>query len=168
MRRSHASNERWWPRLIVRGDVGKHISAAVKCDIDPGQVGGVHKDRPAQAMSLLDDGTGTIQGHQQDAITFDRASEYLDAVRAGTNFATHALNRGGRGQVIGEDDSVLIKIFRDVTRHSVHREKRFAGGENARAKDLAACDTGPNDIGVGEYRGNIKDGREAPASQHLL
>lgn len=53
------------------------------------------KDGPVQAMSLLNDGLG----------------------------APNPLNGDSRSQVVGKDDTVLIKIFRDVARYAVHRAR---------------------------------------------
>src|SRR5579862_4737073 len=84
------------------------------------------------------------------------------------NLVAHPLDSGCVSQIVWQRNVVLLQISCDVTRYTVRRKERFAGGEDARAQDLTGCDAGANIIRVSQDRGNVENAGKAPASQHLL
>lgn len=93
-----------------------------------------------------------------------RAGEQLDAIRTLLEVIANQCSSFIWPLDIRYADMVLQEEGADVDRFN--RPNRFAGREDTRAVKLAVIDAAANCQSVVQYRGDIENGREAPAVEH--
>ena len=118
-------------------------------------------------MRLVGGGECNVGLHERvAAITLRRHEEKLGRVRAAVEIRLHILERFLDRAGLGQAGEKLGRHVAQVNRDAVLGKQGAAGGQDARAGDLAGFHARPQRDRVREFRGCIHDGRKAVAVQH--